>query len=156
QAKSFALKNPDRLVVDLVGVTNAVKNGSQSFETGPVSRVRVSQFKREPEPVVRVVADLRAKVPFKVESQDEDVVVVVGTPSATRSAPVESAARATGDAPAVDASIAGASSEPQAPAMAPATNTSPTYVPFTPVGDAAPNGAQPASDASNAGRSEGS
>jgi type IV pilus assembly protein PilQ len=76
--KSFRLSQPDRLVVDLVGATNGVRAATRSFETGPVARVRVSQFKGAPDPVTRVVADLREVVEYRVETQDEDLVLVVG------------------------------------------------------------------------------
>src|SRR5262249_38599876 len=91
------------------------------------------------------------KVPFKVESQDEDVVVVVGTPPAT---PAEPATQAAGQVPPVDASMAGASAEPQTQVAPPAANTSPTYVPFTPVGASAPSGVQPANGSGDAGHPE--
>jgi type IV pilus assembly protein PilQ len=129
--KSFTLKNPDRIVVDLVGAANGVKQGTRTFETGPVSRVRVSQFKSAPQPVTRVVADLRTKVPFRIESQDEDVVVVVGTVPAPSTvgvnavAPVNAAVAADGGTPAVDASSVGAASSNGA--------ATPTDVPFSPV-----------------------
>src|SRR5262245_11134011 len=76
--RAFTLGNPDRLVVDLVGVVTAVKNPVATPETGPVARVRVSQFQGGPNPVVRVVADLRSKLPYEVTSQDEDLIVVLG------------------------------------------------------------------------------
>ncbi len=129
--KSFTLKNPDRIVVDLVGAANGVKQGVQTFESGPVSRVRVSQFKSAPQAVTRVVADLRTKVPFQVETQDEDVVVVVGTvpASATVGAsvvtPPSEAVTSDGGTSAVDApssgSVGGSGAE------------SPAYTPFSPV-----------------------
>lgn len=123
--KSFRLSNPERIVIDLAGAANGVKGGSQTFATGPVSRVRVSQFKSEPQPVTRVVADLRTKVAYQVETQDEDVVVVVGDVS---TAPVQgasvsgSAGTTPVDATPVDGTtVAATSGEASA------------YVPFTPV-----------------------
>jgi hypothetical protein len=76
--RTFTLPNPDRIVVDLVGAVNAVPRVPQDFPTGPIAHVRVSQFQTTPQPVTRVVADLRVKVPYKVETQDEDIVLVVG------------------------------------------------------------------------------
>ena len=61
---SFTLENPDRFVVDLVGVVNAASQGSLAVGGLLVDRVRVAQFKSDPELVARVVVDLsRAAVP---------------------------------------------------------------------------------------------
>lgn len=97
--RTFALANPDRVVVDLVGVVNGVSQASRTYAQGPVARLRVSQFQRTPQPVVRVVADLRTKVPFAVQTQDEDVVVVVGT-TETATSPAESSSAHVSAAPA--------------------------------------------------------
>ena len=120
--RSFALPNPDRIVVDLTGAVNAVAVSNRAFETGPVSRLRVSQFRSEPNPVVRVVADLRTKQPHTVEVQDEDVVLVVGSPgevTAVTTAP---------QAAAVDATVAAGAAI--AAGEAPASSTEPAYIPF--------------------------
>src|SRR5262245_58608543 len=76
--RSFTLSNPDRVVVDLVGLMNGVRGAVSTPESGPIARVRVSQFQGAPNPVVRVVADLRNKLPYEIEMQDEDVVLVLG------------------------------------------------------------------------------
>ena len=114
--RSFALPNPDRIVVDLTGAVNAVAVSNRTFETGPVSRLRVSQFRSEPNPVVRVVADLRTKQPHRVEVQDEDVVLVVGSPGEL------AAVTAAPQAAAVDATVAAGEAS--------ASDSEPTYVPF--------------------------
>jgi type IV pilus assembly protein PilQ len=85
----FTLANPDRVVVDLVDVVNGVAQASRTYPASPVARLRVSQFRPLPAPVTRVVADLRTKVPFGVQTQDEDVVLVVGT-TETATSPAES------------------------------------------------------------------
>ncbi len=126
--RSFALPNPDRIVVDLTGAVNAVAVSNRVFETGPVSRLRVSQFRSDPNPVVRVVADLRRKLPYTVESQDEDVVLVVGVPGADASAAVTSPAVTTSDVGKVaTTAVADAvATESSAPTFV----SEPTYVPF--------------------------
>jgi len=123
--KSFRLSNPERIVIDLAGAANGVKVGTQTFASGPVSRVRVSQFKSDPQPVTRVVADLRSRVAYQVETQDEDVVVVVGEAAA---------------APVQGASVSGTGSETTAAVVdgvgagsAGTTGEASAYVPFTPV-----------------------
>lgn len=78
QHRAFRLAKPDRVVIDLVGTTNGVRVASQDIATGPVARVRVSQFKSEPQPVTRVVADLREATTYEVMKQDEDLVLVLG------------------------------------------------------------------------------
>jgi hypothetical protein len=55
--EAFRLADPPRYVLDLQGVRN-VSHKKQQDGVGPVARVRVSQFKSEPEPVTRVVLDL--------------------------------------------------------------------------------------------------
>jgi type IV pilus secretin PilQ/predicted competence protein len=84
--RAFTLPNPDRIVVDLVGAVNAAPKAPQTFESGPIARVRVSQFQTSPQPVTRVVADLRVKVPYRIETQDEDLVLVVGSGAETENA----------------------------------------------------------------------
>jgi type IV pilus assembly protein PilQ len=84
--RTFTLPNPDRIVVDLVGAVNGAPKAPQTFETGPIARVRVSQFQTTPQPVTRVVADLRVKASYQIETQDEDIVLVVGTGTETPSA----------------------------------------------------------------------
>jgi hypothetical protein len=127
--KSFALSNPARVVVDLAGATHNVRETSRTYDAGPVTRVRVSQFRSAPDPVVRVVADLRTAMPFQVETQDEDVVLVVGDSrigasqaTAAASAPVADPVQAAEPAP-VSTSTSTSTS----------TDGSPEYVPFTPV-----------------------
>ncbi len=56
---SFALENPDRFVVDLVGVVNVAPQAAVAVGGDLVDRVRVAQFKSQPELIARVVVDLR-------------------------------------------------------------------------------------------------
>jgi hypothetical protein len=125
--RSFTLPNPDRVVVDLVGVVNAVRGPVATPESGPVSRVRVSQFQGAPNPVVRVVADLRTKMPFEVELQDEDVVVVVGD-AGSGSVVTPSAQASTGSDPLSD----WAAFTPVSPVPASPGATAPQTTPETP------------------------
>ena len=126
--RTFALPNPDRIVVDLTGAVNAVAVSNRNFETGPVSRLRVSQFRSNPSPVVRVVADLRTKLPYTVESQDEDLVLVVGAPGTATAAVAESA----NTAPGIDAVTTTTVVDELAPAVSRATAdaTEPIFIPF--------------------------
>lgn len=56
--EAFLLANPPRWVVDLPGVRNGAVPKTQEIRGGPVTRVRVSQFRNEPAAVTRVVFDL--------------------------------------------------------------------------------------------------
>src|SRR5512143_3950994 len=71
--RTFTLKNPDRVVIDLLGAVNTGKSPVPVGPLCPIERVRVSQFKSAPEPIVRIVADLRRETRFDIESQDEDL-----------------------------------------------------------------------------------
>ncbi len=64
---TFRLQNPDRLVVDLTGVTNASGQPTLAVGSPMVDRVRVAQFKPRPEPVSRVVFDLRQAATPSIE-----------------------------------------------------------------------------------------
>ena len=55
---TFRLQNPERFVVDLVGVVNSADAAALPIDSENVVRVRVGQFKSVPQPVTRVVVDL--------------------------------------------------------------------------------------------------
>ena len=55
---TFSLENPDRFVVDLVGVVNAAPQSAVAVGGALVERVRLAQFKSQPELIARVVVDL--------------------------------------------------------------------------------------------------
>ena len=68
---SFRLENPDRFVIDLAGVVNAVPRATVPVASVEVDRVRVAQFKPFPEPVSRVVLDLsRGQIPHLQPAAD--------------------------------------------------------------------------------------
>jgi type IV pilus assembly protein PilQ len=56
--ETLSLEAPYRYVVDLTGVANFAPQSVYSFSNEPVERVRVAQFKTQPDPVSRVVVDL--------------------------------------------------------------------------------------------------
>ncbi len=53
------LSSPERFVVDLIGVVKASPRAQLVLAEGPVARVRIGQFQSEPEPITRIVFDLR-------------------------------------------------------------------------------------------------
>ena len=77
-AKDFALANPPRIVVDLPGVKNEVKQRTIAVKDDVVTRVRISQFQTSPEYVTRVVVDLAQPMPHALVPDGERLAVVVG------------------------------------------------------------------------------
>ncbi len=77
-AKDFVLANPPRIVVDLPGVKNQVKQRTIAVKDDVVTRVRISQFQTSPEYVTRVVVDLAKPMPHALVPDGERLAVVVG------------------------------------------------------------------------------
>ena len=65
---SFSLENPDRFVVDLVGVVNAAPRSAVAVTGALVDRVRLAQFKSQPELIARVVVDLSSAATPQITS----------------------------------------------------------------------------------------
>jgi type IV pilus assembly protein PilQ len=76
--KDFVLANPPRIVIDLPGVKNEVRQRTIAVRGDLVNRVRVSQFQTSPELVTRVVLDLARPVAHAIEADGERLAVVVG------------------------------------------------------------------------------
>jgi len=73
--KFFSMKNPDRIVVDMLGVTHG-SVPRQISGAGVIERVRVALLRAQP-PVTRVVLDLKRFVePWSVSGEGQPVVVV--------------------------------------------------------------------------------
>jgi len=75
----FRLTNPLRLVVDLKGVNNKSQPGALNLGDPLVKRVRVAQFKGNPEPVTRVVLDLDEAVDYHVTKTASAVRISFGS-----------------------------------------------------------------------------
>jgi len=75
---AFRLENPERFVIDVRGVVNRTPLGS--LETGgPLVRsVRISQFRARPEPVTRVIFDLRAPAVPAIDRDPRGLTVRFG------------------------------------------------------------------------------
>ena len=84
--KDFVLANPPRVVLDLAGVHNDVRQRTISVAGNVVTRVRVSQFQTTPELVTRVVLDLAAPAPHALASDGERLAVIVGRDAAIAAA----------------------------------------------------------------------
>lgn len=72
---TFHLSDPERFVIDLAGVVNHAERSSIPVASGPVERVRLAQFKPFPEPVSRVVLDLRESGQPRIERTPDSLVV---------------------------------------------------------------------------------
>ena len=58
--QSFQLEDPPRFVVDLDGAVKTETDSSLAVGSVEVERIRMAQYKSEPDPVARVVFDLRS------------------------------------------------------------------------------------------------
>jgi type IV pilus assembly protein PilQ len=71
----FELASPPRLVIDLMGVVDKTPRKSIAMTSDVVSRVRVAQFASKPQPVARVVLDLKAIKSYAIEATEKGLVV---------------------------------------------------------------------------------
>lgn len=72
---TFRLSDPPRFVVDLAGVVNLFDRSAVSVGRGVVEQVRVAQFKSRPDPVTRVVVDLREEDQPRIERTPDTLVL---------------------------------------------------------------------------------
>ncbi len=121
--KDFVLANPPRIVLDLPGVRNELRQRAIPVSGNVVTRVRVSQFQSSPEFVTRVVLDLAAPAPHAISSDGERLAVVVGRDAASVALIPGPQTKAPSPAPApavTETHIAAAAPAPVPPAPAPA------------------------------------
>jgi type IV pilus secretin PilQ/predicted competence protein len=71
----FELKNPPRLVIDLLGVVDHTQTKSVQVASNLLTKVRVAQFATKPRPVARVVLDMSAPRPYAIVPTDNGLVV---------------------------------------------------------------------------------
>ena len=76
--RAFTLPDPSRLVLDLKGVINHVNRHLMPVNSPLVSQVRVAQFQATPEPVTRVVVDLRGQADYSINETATGATVSVG------------------------------------------------------------------------------
>lgn len=118
--KDFALANPPRVVLDLPGVRNEVRQRAIAVSGNIVTRVRVSQFQTTPEFVTRVVLDLSAPAPHALAADGERLAVIVGRDAQAAAAAQAPAASEmpevrTADAPVTQTEIVASKPAPPAP-----------------------------------------
>lgn len=73
--KSFQLASPDRVVIDITGVRNAVTRKAIAVNDQMIKGVRIGQFSSD---VIRVVVDLNGKTTYDVARNGENLVVTFG------------------------------------------------------------------------------
>jgi type IV pilus assembly protein PilQ len=113
---SFVLENPDRFVLDLKGVVNHSSRSAVEVGAGAVDRVRLAQFRSEPDPVSRVVIDLRSRAVPTIARSERGLLLEFGAITATGA---ELAALAPPSA--ASAERAAMATEPEQPDDGPAT-----------------------------------
>jgi type IV pilus assembly protein PilQ len=76
--KSFRLDDPKRIVLDLSKATLCFKKREINIGKLNIERVRISQYKEEPEKVVRIVVDLLEDIPYRVERKEDNLYLHLG------------------------------------------------------------------------------
>ena len=105
---SEVLTGPDRLVLDLKGVTARLQASQVAVGRGGVERVRAGQYRVDPIPTSRVVFDLEGPRPFRIDRRDDGITVVFGeaAPAAAADAAAAVPSSAAHDGPAEARAIA--------------------------------------------------
>jgi type IV pilus assembly protein PilQ len=151
----FELKNPPRLVIDLVGVVDHTKQKTIAVQSDAVTRVRVAQFASRPQPVARVVLDLSGPKAYGIEPTAKGLIIEFSEEAARRAADNNApaampiAAPLAAEKPAADAGGTSPSSDAPSAEPAPSADTpapAPTQT-SGPAGTASvSSGAEPAAD----------
>jgi type IV pilus assembly protein PilQ len=88
---TFRLENPERFVIDLAGVQNTSDRSVLPVGAGAVARVRVSQFREQPDAVSRVVFDLVEPAVPTIQRTGAGLVVRFGGEAPMAQAPAPAA-----------------------------------------------------------------
>jgi len=105
--ESFTLPDPPRLIVDIPNAVHAIPQPITA-RSPLVTAIRSSQYRERPVQIVRVVMDLRAVLPYRIMTAQNQLRVDIGTaaegavsaPTPAPTAPVASASTATAAKPA--------------------------------------------------------
>jgi protein transport protein HofQ len=81
QYQEYALDNPKRLVLDLVGVQNAVDSGKLQVDGRFIRALRASQFQTEPDMVARIVFELAEGTKHQVNRKGNSLEIVFTGPA---------------------------------------------------------------------------
>ena len=112
---TFTTANPPRIVLEVLGVGMSLTTRVYAGRGANLKRVRAGQFQGEPNPIARVVMDLKQMAKYTVTPDGNSLVVKIEGAPASEGAPVASA-----PASATPASTAPAGTSPTAAAPAPA------------------------------------
>lgn len=75
--ESFSLPDPPRLVIQIPNAVHAILQPIPA-KGGPIARIRSSQYREVPTKIVRVVLDLTASLPYRVEAVGDQLKVLIG------------------------------------------------------------------------------
>jgi hypothetical protein len=75
---SFMLSDPPRIVIDITGALLGEPILREKTGKGPIKQIRYSQFRRKPEPVVRVVIDLASSLAYQVAGLPDTFQLFIG------------------------------------------------------------------------------
>ncbi len=90
----FKLSNPERLVIDLPGVRNAVDRSRAEVGSEGLTRVRVGLYRETPEPVTRVVLEMKSNLAYTVARDGDALHLRLAGAQATAAALPQAAAAA--------------------------------------------------------------
>ncbi len=96
---TFTLKNPDRFVLDLSGVVNSANVTQVAVQDERVERVRLAQFKQQPDLVARVVVDLLQPIAPVIETTDAGMSLVFSGSASAGTLALEASSFAPADEP---------------------------------------------------------
>jgi hypothetical protein len=75
QYSDFTLRNPSRIVLDVIGARNAFGYKTLNINSSTVSRVRVGQPSTG---VVRIVLDSNKNIPYKIIRDGVNLIITTG------------------------------------------------------------------------------
>ncbi|MDP2735825.1 MAG: AMIN domain-containing protein, partial [bacterium] len=96
QYRTFELRSPDRLVVDISNAVNRIRQKNLEVNTPPLKSVRIAQYSQRPL-VSRVVLDLDSKVPYQVRPNADRLLVSLGGAALAKGKPADPAAQELGE-----------------------------------------------------------
>lgn len=76
--ESFSLPDPPRLVIQIPNAVHAILQPIPVAKGGPITKVRSAQYRERPTRIVRLVVDLVAPLPYRVEAEGHRLKVVIG------------------------------------------------------------------------------
>ncbi len=98
--QDFFLGNPDRLVVDFADVVAKAPVRTIEVNQSPVRKVRLGQFSASSPKVARLVLDLSARTPYRIQDNGDGVTILFGEGNEPAPAPLAAMRAAPEPAPA--------------------------------------------------------